>query len=638
MTTLRRSLLGSACLLLWTASAGGGVTYFVAGDGSDSADGRSETTAWRTLEQVNAAALRAGDRVLFRRGDSWRGQLRPRSGNPSARVLYGAYGTGAKPVLMGSASKSSQSDWHKQSEHIWVTTDPATTGPELLATGAARDPAPAWHTHTEGGAAIEGGTSGDGPGTAFRIQCSKPGQKASDIQLYTCPIPLRRGSMYLLRFRARSTRPLGLAAPALMQQGPPWASYGSDRDRGTAQIGDSWLAVRHYYVASQNATDGRLTFFLGGVLPAGATLLLDRFSFVEVDGTGALRSDVGNIIFDGGGSCGRKVWQEADLKAQGDYWYDREQCRVKMYSAAPPASQYRTIECALRPHIIDQSNVSWVVYENLALKYGGAHGIGGASTHHIVVRDCDFSFIGGADQHGDGRKVRFGNGIEFWAGAHDHLVERCRLWEVYDAALTNQNDGANAVQANITYRHNLIWNCEYSFEYWNRPDSSRTKDIVFEHNTCVNAGAGWGHAQRPDPSGRHLCFYSSPAPAERIRIRNNIFFLAEGNAFYAPGWPEAAVKALDMDYNCWYQPKGVMMAVAGQKYRIADFAEYQARLQLEPHSMAADPRLKDVARQDFRLREDSPCLGTAHNLEERQDSQKEQSSPGQAAHIGAQPE
>ena len=56
------------------------------------------------------------------------------------------------------------------------------------------------------------------------------------------------------------------------------------------------------------------------------------------------------------------------------------------------------------------------------------HGIGRANMHHIVVRGCDFGFIGGGDQRRHG--VRFGNGIEFWAAAHDNLVERCRLWEI----------------------------------------------------------------------------------------------------------------------------------------------------------------------------------------------------------------
>ena len=137
---------------------------------------------------------------------------------------------------------------------------------------------------------------------------------------------------------------------------------------------------------------------------------------------------------------------------------------------------------------------------------------------------------------GGGRHVRFGNGIEFWATAHDNLVERRCLWEIYDAALTNQSSGPKTPQHNITYRNNVIWNSEYSFEYWNRPEDSETHDIYFLHNTCVNAGYGWGHAQRPDPSGCHLRFYSSPARARNIVVCDNIFDGATGPAFYAPDW------------------------------------------------------------------------------------------------------
>ncbi len=142
----------------------------------------------------------------------------------------------------------------------------------------------------------------------------------------------------------------------------------------------------------------------------------------------------------------------------------------------------------------------------------------------IVVRDCDLSYIGGG-HHGtraDGRPVRFGNGVEFWSSARDCVVEGCRLWEIYDAALTNQGDGTN-VQENIVYRRNVIWNCEYSFEYWNRDATSRTNNIRFEHNTCVDAGFGWGHGQRPDRNGRHLMFYDNTAATSGVVVRYNIF-------------------------------------------------------------------------------------------------------------------
>ena len=79
----------------------------------------------------------------------------------------------------------------------------------------------------------------------------------------------------------------------------------------------------------------------------------------------------------------------------------------------------------LARHIIDQSTAQLRrSTTDLALKYGAAHGIGGRNTHHITSRNCDFGYIGGGDQIGGDRTVRFGNGVEFWGDAHDNLVER----------------------------------------------------------------------------------------------------------------------------------------------------------------------------------------------------------------------
>ncbi len=299
---------------------------------------------------------------------------------------------------------------------------------------------------------------------------------------------------------------------------------------------------------------------------------------------GDLPSDVGNIIFGNEELCGAKKWAASDLKQDGDYWYDRERHRVVLRMAENPAKRYSQIECALYQHVIDEGGRSYVCYEKMMLKYGGAHGIGGGGAHHIVVRNCDIGFVGGCDQYGDDRHVRFGNGIEFWATAHDIVVEGCRIWEIYDAALTNQSLGPATPQFNIIYRDNRIWNCEYSFEYWNRPEASETHDVVFENNVCLSAGGGWGHAQRPDPSGRHLCLYTSPAPAKNVVVRNNVFDGAKGNAFFAPTWSKAQVDALAMDDNRWWQPEGIMIRIAGVDYPMAEFARYQAEWNKEPNS------------------------------------------------------
>jgi hypothetical protein len=464
-------MLSLALLLAAAANAASAATYYVSNRGSYSNDGRSPQTAWATLLRVNAGPFQPGDRILFRRGDVWRGQLIPHSGSPAGHVTYAAYGAGAKPLLLGSVPKSRPGDW-------------------------------------------------------------------------------------------------------------------------TAEGPDVWSA-------------------------------------------GSFPADVGNIIFDEGKACGAKRWHESDLRRDGDFWYDRGRHRVKLRLTENPAKRYARIECAIREHVIWQLNRSYIVYENLAVKYGGAHGVGAANAHHTIVRDCDFAFIGGGDQMGDGRQVRFGNGIEFWATAHDNLVERCRLWEIYDAALTNQSSGPRTPQYNITYRNNVIWNSEYSFEYWNRPEDSETHDIYFLHNTCINAGYGWGHAQRPDPSGCHLRFYASPARARNIVVCDNIFDGATGPAFYAPQWTKGQIDGLVMDHNCWFQPKGMMIHSNVLAYTMLDFAKYQAVWKKEPHSICAAARFVDAQKRDFHLAAGSPCIDAAAADGIRRDFDGVPVPQGKAPDMGA---
>ncbi len=602
-------LMALSCLCCFGLTQADAAVYYVSNDGSDADDGLSPETAWRTLARVNAQPLAPGDVVRFRRGDSWRGQLIPRSGSEAGPITYTAYGEGPKPLLLGSVSKDTPEDWQDEGGGIWSTTPPKVTGPELLTDPAEASGQPGWTLYTEGGAAATGSRDSRDYHSApasYRIDCKSSGRAGADIQFFVAPFAIEAGKTYRLSFWAKSSKPFYISAPTLMSSRPPWSSYSADGFT-KKHITTTWKLFVQYYEASVSARDGRLTFFLGGVMPDGAAIHIDDVSFAECEGE-YLPVDVGNIILDHEKACGVKVWEKNDLDAQGKFWYDEDTQVLKMYSTQCPAIRYAGLECALRRHIIDESGASYVVYENLALKYGGAHGIGGGDTHHIIVRDCDISYIGGGDQRGGKETVRYGNGIEFWGNAHDNLVERCRLWEIYDAALTNQNNAPNVREYNIYYRNNIIWNSEYSFEYWNRPESSVTHDIYFENNTCVGAGYGWGHTQRPDPSGRHLCFYSSPAPARNITIRNNIFFEAKGNAFYAPAWPEDAVAALRMDHNCWWQTSGVMINLLDSPYTMDQFARYQADKGKEPHSIVADPLFRNPDEHDFRLTEQSPCI------------------------------
>ena len=603
-----------AALLTGLAAASGtadAAVYYVANTGADGQEGRSPDRAWQTLARVNAAGLKPGDRVLFRCGDTWRGQLVPKSGGPEGPVTYGAFGSGPKPLLLGSVAKNDPAGWREQGGSIWMTTDHAMVGANRLPNPIFAKDMAGWALHTEQGAAAEIARDledFDSAPASLRVQCTVSGHRGNHIQLVVGPLRIERGRMYRLSFRAKASRPISLLSPTLHKNGPPWTEYSPSLPLGWNRLGARWTLCTQFYEATVTAEDARLTFYLGTRLPANTTLHLDTVEFAEATAPELLWCDVGNIIFDDGAACGVKVFQERELNASGKYWYDENQHLVKLCSVRNPAEEHRKIECALRTHIISQSHTHHVVYEGLALRYGAAHGIGGGDTHHIVVRDCEFGFIGGGDQYGGGRTVRFGNGVEFWGSAHDNLVERCLFYEIYDAALTNQNDGQREEQYNLCYRYNVIANSEYSFEYWNRPADSRTWNIRFENNTCVGAGHGWGHVQRPDPSGRHLCFYDSPAAAEKIVIRNNIFFKAKGNAFYAPGWDDTALASLAMDHNCWFQDAGTMIHLKRADYAMGGFARYQARHKLDQDSLAADPLLLDPVARDFHLKVGSPCI------------------------------
>lgn len=113
MTGIRRLAAISAAVALLAgltvglteepASAAGTTYYVDAVAGSDSASGTTTATAWRTLTKVNATTFAAGDQILFKKGQTWSGQLHPLgSGTATAPIMLGAYGTGSgRPKIDG---------------------------------------------------------------------------------------------------------------------------------------------------------------------------------------------------------------------------------------------------------------------------------------------------------------------------------------------------------------------------------------------------------------------------------------------------------------------------------------------------------------------------------------------------------
>lgn len=78
--------------------------YYVDGvSGNDANSGVDTTTPWKTATKITNSAFGAGDQILFKRGSTFLAQQLQvwDSGLSSARIVIGAYGTGANPIFDG---------------------------------------------------------------------------------------------------------------------------------------------------------------------------------------------------------------------------------------------------------------------------------------------------------------------------------------------------------------------------------------------------------------------------------------------------------------------------------------------------------------------------------------------------------
>ncbi len=609
------------------------VAYYVAPEGDDNHEGQTAQRPWRSLARVNSAELAPGDRVLFRRGGIWRGQLVPQSGTESAPITYGAYGEGPKPALLGSVAMDQPSDWQPAGPNLWQTASASPSGQNLLTADLLQHLA----IYQEQGASARGRWT-DGQ---YVVQCQRAGTSPSHIQLYVAPFRIQADTIYQLRFRAKATVPLKLSAPHVMANAAPWGSYAVERAGSIFAVGNERVPCVQIYRAAKTADDARLTFALGSRIPAGDELTIADLTLVPCRGSDPLAQDVGNIIFDHGAAWGVKRWAQKELKAELDYWYDPQSHVVTLFLAENPAKKFKSVELALKQHIVNQSGRSSILYENLALRYGAAHGIGGGSTHHITVRDCDISWIGGGHQltHPNGKPVRFGNGMEFWGNAHDCLVERCRLWEIYDAALTNQNQGSVVQEVNIVVPPQPHLELRVLVRVL-EPARGFARPITSTSSTTpatarATAGDMVSGPTRPDATS------ASTPTTPRRRTSTSATTSSAGQPMWPSTpcggsprqWPIRAV--IRLDHNCWFQPEGTMIRLKGKSYTQAQFAAYQRATGQETHSLAADPQWADASKLDFHLRPGSPCIDAGDDLGVNRDGRGIPVPQGRAADIGA---
>ena len=317
------------------------------------------------------------------------------------------------------------------------------------------------------------------------------------------------------------------------------------------------------------------------------------------DGSGGcavtIDADVGNIILLEKGKDKKRAafkrWAVDELKTQGDFFSsplspDPGPRTLYFFSEKNPAELYSMIEAAPKIKTVTMNRPEWFVLDGLAFGYTSAHGIGGAGAKNVLIRNCDFFWIGGGHLYTQNNEpTRYGNGIEFWCAASDCVVERCRFWQIYDTAMTNQGNEKCRVNQ-IVWRENTVYLCEQAYEIWFSSPEAEIAGLVYENNRSFDCGFGWGHAQRPFKNGTHLLAYRLDPKIIDIHYRNNLFCHAANELiwFFNPRLNE-----IDCNHNVFWQDgpepeKQPLFVWSGLKAPGVAFDEYRHKTGNDVHS------------------------------------------------------
>lgn len=576
----------SGCMLFACAGLQAADYYVDVLKGNDVQSGTSADSAWKTVNRVNSAEIKPGDRVLFKRGQIWRGTLNPVSGKQDHPVTYSSYGTESKlkPRIIGSVDLSNPDLWLPAGRNLWKTLPDkveVSDKPMDFAQGN-------WNLYCEGEAKakLEVAKSDDGK-KLFRLVCSMSGTKAYQIQFNNQSFRVEAGRACVYRFRARATLPFAATHISLIMAGAPWSSYGYVG--GKIQIGKEWKEFELLCQPDTDAQDGRLSLFLGQDIPQGCTLEFVPLGAFEAEVTTlGLTADVGNIILGKDSSAKKsaafKRWNLESLKAQNDFYSDplspsAGPRTIYFYSEKNPAEVYGFIEAALKKSTASMGGRKWFVIDGLAFGYTAAHGINGASVQNAIIRNCDFFWIGGGHLYNrDNLPVRYGNGIEFWAAAENNLVENCRFWQIYDTAMTNQGTGKCLV-GNMIWRNNVVYLCEQAYEIWLSHKESEIKNLIYEGNRSYDCGLGWSHVQRPDKTGTHLLAYTLESKKIDINYRNNVLCNSSNTLIW---YFNPRLNEVNCNNNIFWQDgaepeKQKLFMWRGQEMPGVSFDEYKAK-------------------------------------------------------------
>ena len=202
--------------------------------------------------------------------------------------------------------------------------------------------------------------------------------------------------------------------------------------------------------------------------------------------------DAGCMVFDHGKDVGVKMQSGLKQLTQNGYFFHNENDGILyLYSdKGNPGYLYNDIEISPKSSIFYlPSYVSNVTIDNFCLKYCGKLAVDcGFSNNNVNVTNCEIGFIGGSNLSST---VRYGNGVQFWSGTENSVVENNWIYQIFDTAISFQGmDGKNYI--NVSFSNNLMEYNDMDIELWDSKPNYEIRNCRVENNIMRFNGYGWG--------------------------------------------------------------------------------------------------------------------------------------------------
>jgi len=276
--------------------------------------------------------------------------------------------------------------------------------------------------------------------------------------------------------------------------------------------------------------------------------------------------------------------QDLSFDGQFYFYYTDTMTTGELYlycSGGNPGEVYDSIYFCRDIHVINANETENVVIDNLAVRYGGAHGIVAGPSKNFTVQNCEIAFIGGSIQveyTSDNYRrwpTRYGNGVEAYGAVDGFRVDNCYAHHIYDEAFTTQYDGSVAM-LDVHYTNNVTMYCRQAASLWG---ASEVSTVEFSDNHCWYSSYG-------NPSKLHP-FYGEDGGAVELQIKafgENVDFIMKNNlvafagAFlsdFAPGY-----ESYQFDGNVYVGEDTCYLGVDGTPYHWDDSAVEAMKTQI----------------------------------------------------------